>query len=240
MKRVLYLTVVLLLLLLTPLFSAQGDTVAEKLTYQAAYLNAVVGEITISSVNKQSETTLVYNAEINGWMFMAYELNDRIETIIDAGGYPTHYKRIKVDSKGDTIRNLEVLFNNHQITYNDKLKNKIRKYDVTTKNYDLLSGFNAIRKLPLSVGMKESLPVFQKRKFYTASVDVLRTEQVEIPLGKFKTVVVDVKMRSQNPRANNIDMMIWFTDDQKHLPIKIDASLAFGVISLQLTGINKL
>lgn len=236
MKQILF-TITFLLLHNAPLLA--DEPVSEKLIYDVYYLGINMGKMIMSSEKKGDETKLTYDAEITGWITVFFELNDHIESTISTDGYPRYYKRIKFDSDDKKIRDREVTFKDLTITYIDNLKNKVRKYNVKTRHYDLLSGLNEIRNLDLAVGKKYSLPVFQKRKFYKASIEVLRSEQIETPLGKFKTLVVDLKMRSEHPRATNVDMMIWFSDDKKRIPVKLDAQFVFGTISSQIVKIER-
>ena len=236
MKGILF-TVIFLLLQNVQLLA--NETLSEKLTYQVSYLGANIGKMIMSSEKKGDETRLTYHAEVTGWISMFYELNDHIETTINIDGYPKHYKRIKLDSNGKKLRDREVTFKDLKITYVDNLKNKVREYYVKIKHYDLLSGLNAIRKLDLAVGKKYNLPVFEKRKLYNAYIDVLRSEYVVTPLGKSKTLVVDLKLRSKHPRATNVDMIIWFSDDKRRIPVKINSQFAFGATSSQLIMVEE-
>ena len=92
--------------------------------------------------------------------------------------------------------------------------------------------------MKLEAGTKASLPIFQKRTFYTANFDVLRKETIEVPLGKFDTVVVDIELCPKHSSESKVDIRVWFSDDKNHRPVKIEVQFFFGSISSQLKEIE--
>ena len=228
-----------MLLQIHPMYAVEPHVFSEKLTYDISYLKGTVGLMTLSYTSKHNgKTVLVYTDEARSLIAYFYKLNNSIETTLKANNYPKHYWQIKKDTNGRYIKNREVSYEKKKITYIDNLKKKVREFPVTGQYYDFLSGLFALRKMKLEAGTKASLPIFQKRTFYTANFDVLRKETIEVPLGKFDTVVVDIELCPEGSSESKVDIRVWFSDDKNHRPVKLEVQFFFGSISSQLREIE--
>jgi hypothetical protein len=65
-------------------------------------------------------------------------------------------------------------------------------------------------------------------------LNVLRREKVKVPAGTFSAVVVRPIFQSKGIFGQNGRAEVWLTDDSRRYMVRLETSLAFGSISLQL------
>jgi len=80
--------------------------------------------------------------------------------------------------------------------------------------------------------------VYADSKVYTLEANVLRTETIGTPAGTFQTVVVEPKMLAGSIFKDEGTMTIWFTNDPRHIPVRIRSELKVGSITANLRGIS--
>jgi len=100
---------------------------------------------------------------------------------------------------------------------------------------DLLTGVFYASSQPMELGHTFVIPVVDAMRNVPVTMKLEAREQVKTPLGTFKT------LRAQ-PTAdagvvkNRGAIWIWYTDDERHLPVQMRARLFWGTITFRLTG----
>lgn len=100
---------------------------------------------------------------------------------------------------------------------------------------DLLTGVFYASSLPLEVGHNLSLPVLDAQRTVPVTLKVERREEIKTPLGTFKTIRVQ-PTADAGVVKNRGNIWIWYTDDERHLPVQMQARLLLGTITFRLTG----
>lgn len=90
------------------------------------------------------------------------------------------------------------------------------------------------RTQPLEVGQTYSYDRYYKPQSNPVTLAVLRREEVTVPAGKFKCIVVRPTFKSNGIFGQNGRAEVWFTDDDRRLMVKMATQVAFGSITLQL------
>ena len=67
------------------------------------------------------------------------------------------------------------------------------------------------------------------------TVSLLRHEEIKTTLGSFKTLRVQ-PTAAAGVVKNRGNIWIWYTDDDRHLPVQMRARLFWGTITFRLTG----
>jgi hypothetical protein len=101
--------------------------------------------------------------------------------------------------------------------------------------YDFLSAIYRLRALPLAEGSTYYLTVRGETEDYQAEVKVTGRQTIKTTVGSFKTLVSQVRV-SNNPQANNYRIRIFFSDDERHIPVLITARMAAGELTVELAG----
>lgn len=112
----------------------------------------------------------------------------------------------------------------------DAIPSKVRIGEFSG-TYDLLSTLYRVRGLPLSDGSSYFLTVVHDGDQYSAEVKVIGRERLKTNVGSFNTVVTRVNVKSQD-----YSLRVYFSDDERHVPVLITAKVAAGEIRAELAG----
>ena len=100
---------------------------------------------------------------------------------------------------------------------------------------DLLSGVYYAASQPMTVGQSFPVPVADAMHTVLVTMKVEGREEVKTPLGTFKTIRVQ-PTADAGVVKNRGNIWIWYTDDDKHLPVQMRARLFWGTITFRLSG----
>jgi hypothetical protein len=110
-----------------------------------------------------------------------------------------------------------------------------RDIAVAAGTYDFLSALFRLRALPLAQGAIYSLSVKQNETVYDAEVKVTGRETLKTNIGSTSTVVAEVRVRG-NKDADEYRVRLYFTDDERHIPVLISARPRAGEIRIELAS----
>lgn len=105
-----------------------------------------------------------------------------------------------------------------------------RTYEIAEGALDITAAFMWLRGQDLSPGDHRELPIWSGGEPFTLSADVVAREEVETPAGKFRTVKVQVRTHGAGKFSTKRDSFVWFSDDSRHVIVKMAADLALGRI----------
>lgn len=100
---------------------------------------------------------------------------------------------------------------------------------------DLLTGIYYAASQSLVVGKNFVVPVVDAMHTVPVTMKVESREEVKTPLGTFKTIRVQ-PTADAGVVKNRGDIWIWYTDDDRHLPVQMRARLFWGTITFRLSG----
>lgn len=110
-----------------------------------------------------------------------------------------------------------------------------RDVPVAAGTYDFLSAIYRLRALPLTQGATYTLSVKQNEVVYDAEVKVTGRETLKTNIGSANTVVTEVRVRG-NKEADDYRVRLYFTDDERHVPLLISARHRAGEIRIELAS----
>ena len=117
-----------------------------------------------------------------------------------------------------------------------EVKNSTKDYKLTaTHVQDAFSMIYYFRAFDLKVGSKLESDVFVSRKVWKLTVDVLEREKVKVPAGSFECLKVKPSVTLNGKEQKKGQMVIWVTDDERKIPVKIQSDLPLGKINAVLT-----
>jgi Protein of unknown function (DUF3108) len=100
---------------------------------------------------------------------------------------------------------------------------------------DLLTGVYYASSQPMEVGKTFVIPVVDALHSVPVSMKVEGREEIKTTLGTFKTLRVQ-PTADAGVVKNRGSIWIWYTDDDRHLPVQMRARLFWGTITFRLTG----
>ncbi len=95
-----------------------------------------------------------------------------------------------------------------------------------------------IRTLPLKVGDVYTASRYFKADGNPVSVRVLRTERITVPAGSFNAVVVKPIIRTKGLFSEGGDAEVWFSDDPRHIPLRVRAKVSVATLTMELQTMN--
>src|SRR5688572_6154126 len=99
--------------------------------------------------------------------------------------------------------------------------------------YDMLSAIYRVRAMPLVEG-SYYLTVQVEGELYEAELKVTGRELVKTNVGSFNTVVTRLNLKGA--KINNYGFRIYFSDDERHVPVLVTGRHPAGEIRAELAG----
>ena len=102
---------------------------------------------------------------------------------------------------------------------------------------DSMSAIFYVGTQPLVVGRNVKFPLADSMRTVTVTMKVEAKEEVKTPAGLFSTVRVQ-PTADEGIVKNRGKIWIWYTDDARHIPVQMRASLFWGTITAHLQSIE--
>ncbi len=229
------------LLLLTPC-TASAFGIPETLRYDISWAGIKAGESVIEIRQDDNAALITVTTRSAKWVSVFYPVNDRVESRVAAGpapgtlGPPLTYRLML--REGRHRKDKEVIFDNSKAKafYIDHLEDERKEFDLPGTVFDPLSSFYQIRGMHLEVGKPAYIKIFDSKKVYDAEVQVLRKERIQGPAGEVDTLVIKPQMKSEGIFYRKGEILIWITDDDKKIPLKMQSKVKIGSVTATLTG----
>ena len=100
---------------------------------------------------------------------------------------------------------------------------------------DLLTGVYYASSQPMALGHTFVIPVVDAMRTVPVTMKVEGRVEIKPTLGTFKTLRVQ-PTADAGVVKNRGNIWIWYTDDERHLPVQLRARLFWGTITFRLTG----
>jgi hypothetical protein len=160
-----------------------------------------------------------------------YSLNDRYESWLDTDGLFSRRFHQKLQ-EGSYRRDRTWHFDPERRTY--RRENGETGTIPTRDPLDDLSVLYYARTLPLEVGRTYRLERYFKADGNPVILQVLRRETIEVPAGRFRTIVVRPIVRTDGLFSEEGRAEVWFSDDRHRIPVMIRTEAARLPASINL------
>ena len=164
-----------------------------------------------------------------------FRVRDEIESIVSSDDFST-LQYHKVLQEGSKHKDELTIIDEHQRV----ALRKGKAIKVPQPVFDPLSLMYYVRSLDLSPGKVHEFTIIADGKIYTVTAQVNNREKITTPAGTFDTVVVEPKMASQAGvfKDEQRRLLIWYTDDDRHIPVRIRSDVKIGSITVSLRNIT--
>lgn len=219
-------------------FSEAPYFVGERLTYNVSFSNFVSAahvELFVAARGTffgREAIQLRAHVETTGVVYAAlYALNnDYISYVAPTTGQPFRVQQVVREAARTS--NTSNDFNQPAGTAAIPEKLRVGEFPGT---YDFLSALYRLRALPLAEGSTYYLNVRSDSQEYQAELKVKGREAVKTTVGSFNTIVSQIRVPN-NSEVNDYRIQIYFTDDERHVPVLIRAKLKAGEVRAELAG----
>jgi hypothetical protein len=161
------------------------------------------------------------------------KVREAIETTVSRSTFSTLRFIKRHDEKGETKEDVTTV----EDGVATRRRKKVKSVRVPTPVYDPISVIYYLRTLDLSPGTKHELDLVSDAKLYNVHVHVRRRERIQTPAGTFDTVMVEPSMESGGVSREE-RLFVWYTDDERRIPVRIRTEVKVGAITANLTAIS--
>ena len=222
----------------------------EEFTYHTKFRKLRIGNTKIEILKehpKDKKTILTINASTNKFVDLIYKLRHFSTIIVNDENFSLIATTQKLQ-QGKYINsyNATVDYELKQIYYQNTKDIKYNPHQdkliIPIKNlvYDPFSIVYYLRKFDIKVGEKYSFTSYNKKKLRDIDLYVEKIEKLRTPYLTTDCFVVVPRSKSKGPLLKHQgEMKIWFTTDEKHIPIKIQQKMTHGIMELTLKNYVK-
>ncbi len=164
-----------------------------------------------------------------------YHVHDHYDSYVDVDGiFPVRFEQhIR---EGGYSRDFSADFDQvaHKVQTSDN-----QSFTVPDFVHDILSAYYYVRTLDLKSMHKDDLvhlQNFYKDNTYDLDVRVLGRQDIETDAGKFRCVVIEPLVKEGGLFKSEGRIIIWLSDDDRKLPIKVSTKVVIGSIDAVLTS----
>lgn len=242
-RSLISISALLLLALIFPVFAQNGASavpfslapykVGERLTYNVTFSNfesAAHVEVQVMArgtyfdrdavkVHGHIETTGVVNVAL-------FSINKDYTTYISPdSGLPFRTEEVARDA----VRSTDSVQDFSQPAGTDAIPPKQKVFPGT---YDFISAFYRSRGLPLETGATYNLAVRGESTDYQVEIKVTGRQTVKTNVGSYSAIVTQVRI----DKAPIKDVKVYFSDDERHVPVLATGRLSSGDLRVELAG----
>ena len=216
----------------------------QTLHYEGEWRFWTAGVATVRIEQSGSQNHIAATADSTGVVSLLYRVQDRFNSYFDAKSLCSS-KLMKHTEEGSHKRDTTITYDYSRgkaVLDERNLKDNQQKRvenDIPNCVTDVLSGILYVASLPLQIGNTYTFPLNDGSKTVTVQAHVEGKEQIKTPAGTFQTLRVGPEGDSGALLKNKGRIWIWYTDDDKHLPIQMRAQLFWGTVTVYLTSITK-
>jgi hypothetical protein len=218
--------------------------VGERLVFDVGYSFITAGEAVMSvpkldTMYGRPSYQVLFTVNSTPTFSWIYKVEDRYETFLDVEGvFPWRF--IQKVREGSFRRDFAAWF--------DQVKNVAyandRQYPIPPYVHDAVSAFYFVRTIDYSksrIGEKIYLQNFYKDSTYSLAVKFLGRQRIDVDAGTFNCIIVEPLMKEGGLFKSEGRIVIWLTDDDRKIPVKVSTKVVVGSIDAELreyTGIN--
>jgi hypothetical protein len=180
------------------------------------------------------------NADTVGAINLLFHVGDRFQSTFDREkGCTTEFDKQTVEGRRQISSTLKLDYAQGKSILDEKNlvtgQTKHVETPIPGCLTDLLTGVYYASSQPMEVGQSFVVPVVDALHSVPVTMKVEGREEIKTSLGTFKTLRVQ-PTAAAGVVKNRGNIWIWYTDDERHLPVQMRARLFWGTITFRLTG----
>ncbi|AKU91216.1 ATP-dependent exoDNAse (exonuclease V) alpha subunit - helicase superfamily I member [Vulgatibacter incomptus] len=224
-------------------------TPGEELVYDVTALGMTAGKARISvgsSTDRDGVPAwpLVVQARTDSVFDAIYSVKDRFVSWWDPATGRVVGNEFYADERGKRRRSKSRLDHDTGKAEVTRVKEwsgekSVRSYEIPAGAYDIAGAMMALRSRPLKPGTVEEVDVFDGSKVFRLRCIVERREQVKVGAGTFDAILTRVQLGFEGNFESKRDLKTWFSADERHLPLRLEAEFVLGSVVAELASARK-
>jgi hypothetical protein len=210
---------------------------SEKLSYLITLMGVPVGSVELEAKNENGEVRITLRTKSNGALSSIYPVDDTIETRHLVGNFIITKIKQQEGSFSSDI-GFTIFLKDKRVFWIDHLRNRISNETIPNSEVlDTLSSFYYLRNRQLQVGKAEILHIYDGDTYAPVPVEVLRQEEVRLRnLKKVDCLLLRHAKQEGGIFRRTGDMLIWLTNDEAKVPVKVETSTPLGKVVIELVS----
>lgn len=214
-----------------------GEKISYTIYYNVIglYVNAGDAQFTVTPTKWEGESAFAFTATGNSnrrydWIF---KVRDKYESIVDHKTLLPYFFSRSIN-EGSFHQNQSLAFNQKT---NEVITGKGENFKAADCTFDVISAIYAARNLDfqhLQVNEKVYLHFFLDNELFPSYFKYLGKEIITTKFGKFKAIKIAPLLVKGSMFEGGEHMTIWVTDDENHIPIRIETPIIVGTIKVDM------
>jgi hypothetical protein len=229
--------------------TAQRFEPGETLTYDVTWSIFPAGEVTVTLRSVAGGAKDAYEvtttARSQGFVSLLFDVRNEFHSLFDPQTLCSQ-KIVKKINEGRRHKDTSIVFDGaRKLAILDErdlshanAPPKHAENEIPSCVQDVVTAFYFLRRQNFQVGQAIRLPINDGSKTYDVSVEVQARERIQTPLGTRDAFRVEPKVFSGLFKRKG-RMLIWFSDDEQHLPLRIKAMVWAGSITGTLRSVSR-
>jgi hypothetical protein len=208
----------------------------EKLSYLISLLGVPVGSMELEASNANGEVRISLRTRTNTALSSIYPVDDLIETRHLGGNFIITKIRQREGAFSSDI-GFTIFLRDKRVFWIDRIRNRHSNETIPNSEVlDTLSSFYYLRNRPLQTGKTEILHIYDGDVYAPVPVEILRQEEVRLRNLKKVDSLVLRHVRQKEIFRRTGDMMIWLTNDENRVPVKMETTTPLGKVTVELVS----
>jgi hypothetical protein len=212
----------------------------QTLTYSVDWRVFPAGTAVVHFEANSDSERVTASADTVGAINLLFHVSDHFQSTFDRSkGCTDEFDKQTVEGRRQITSTLKLDYPQNKSVLDEKnLVSGLTKHVETPVPgcmTDLLSGVFYASSQPLEIGKSFVIPVVDAMHSVPVTMKVEGREEIKTPLGTFKTIRVQ-PTADAGVVKNRGNIWIWYTDDDRHLPVQMRARLFWGTITFRLSA----
>lgn len=234
--------------------SGEPFKIGENLTYEVSFSRFVLRGIDVADMtfsvagddeNNQNNLVLKAQAVSKGGLLkiFSYSFLQKFDCTVQTRDEFKVLQTVRYDEQDKRIRNGKADFDyaRQKLTYREIDPNNplapprmiVSALDGAVQ--DLISAVYYLRRQPLAIGKSLTVRLSDSGVVYQVPISITARERINTVIGKVWTLRVEPQIfGDKRPLAGDGKMIMWLTDDQRHLPVRTQIQAKVGKIEIKL------
>ena len=185
---------------------------------------------------------LTATADTIGAINLLFHVSDKFQSTFDREkGCTAEFNKQTVEGRRQVNSTLQLDYTDGKSVLDEKNlttgQTKHLEAGIPSCLTDLLTGVFYASSQVMEVGKNFEMPVSDPLKTVVVTMKVEGREELKLPAGTFKTVRVE-PTADAGVVKNRGQIWIWYTDDDRHLPVQMRARSFWGTITFRLVSLE--
>ena len=222
-------------------------TVGETLTYDVTWSSTLVTGSAVTTVLERTPSlgSNAYRIVAEGkplpLVERLYHLYYRMETMLDSVTLLPHLSSV-YSEEGASKRTATTTFERAARIASFGIQSEPTVHvevPVPQQAQDGLSALYILRTMALRAGESFTLPITDDGRVYSMKAAVSGQERIAVPFGQVDAWSVDLTITNEQGLPAAEDAAVWISNDERRLPIRLQANLPVGNFVLLLRDVNE-